>query len=95
MRSSILLVSVMVIVSGCTLPWSNNTIQKPIEYPKNQLDTPAAAFCASKWGTVTVEKNPSIPTMDLIFCTVWGKKTDAWQYMNEQTTMTGTAPAAL
>jgi hypothetical protein len=40
-------------------------------------------------GLVSVEKNPSNPTMDLIYCTVNGEKIDAWKYMDMQTTQTG------
>ena len=70
MRSSLLLVSAMIVLSGCTLPWSSSTVQKPVEYPTTQSGSPAATFCTSKGGVVSIEKNPTIPNMDLIYCTV-------------------------
>ena len=47
-------------------------------------------FCLAHSGSVSVEANPAIPTMELIYCTIGGEKIDAWKYMDIQTTATGT-----
>ncbi|NRH20801.1 DUF333 domain-containing protein [Candidatus Gracilibacteria bacterium] len=90
MRSTFLIIAGAFILSSCTLPGSAPEKQKPIEYPSTQSGSPAAQYCTTHGGQVTYEKNPSIPTMDLIYCTVPGsEKVDAWKYMDQGTTQSG------
>ena len=90
MRSSLIVVSVLLILSSCTLPGSSSVSPKPIEYPTTQSGSPAAQYCTKNGGQVTYEKNPSVPTMDMIYCNLpsW-QKVDAWQYMGEWTNSSG------
>ena len=89
MRSILIIISSLVVLSSCTMPWSKTDTTKPVEYSTTQSDSPAAKYCMANKGLVSVEKNPSNPTMDLIYCTVGGEKIDAWKYMDMQTTQTG------
>lgn len=89
------MVSMLLVLSGCSLPWSTPQPQKLPEYPTSQSGSPAANYCVQQGGTVSYEKNPNVPTMDLIYCTTrnW-EKVDAWKYMDIETSQTGwvTAP---
>ncbi|MBC7504078.1 DUF333 domain-containing protein [Candidatus Gracilibacteria bacterium] len=91
MRSTLIIISSLIVFSSCTMPWSKTTeVTKPVEYSTAQTDSPAARYCTKNGGTVSIEKNPSIPTMDLIYCTTrTGEKIDAWKYIDMQTTQTG------
>jgi putative hemolysin len=74
------------------MPWSDAPVApyKAIEYPTTQSGSPAAAYCTSHGGTVTIEKNPNIPTMEMIYCTTSGSgRMDAWEYMSLATAGTG------
>ncbi len=72
------------------MPWATKA---PVSTPQTvvitQSDSPAAKFCLAHSGSVSVEANPAIPTMELVYCTVGGEKMDAWKYMDIQTTATG------
>jgi putative hemolysin len=73
------------------MPWSTPATPKPVEYSTTQSDSPAAKYCTANGGTVSIEKNPNIPSMELIYCTSpGGEKIDAWKYMDMQTTITAT-----
>ena len=91
MRISLIVASLSLHAS-CTMPWASH--QAPVSVPQTvvttQSDSPAARFCLAHSGSVSVEANPAIPTMELIYCTVGGEKMDAWKYMDIQTTATGT-----
>ncbi len=72
------------------MPWSKTESLKPVEYSTTQSDSPAAKYCIKNGGKVSVEKNQTVPTMDLIYCTTrTGEKIDAWKYMDMQTIQTG------
>jgi hypothetical protein len=90
MRTSLIVASLLLLAS-CTMPWATQT---PVSVPQTvvttQSDSPAARFCLAHSGSVSVEANPAIPTMELIYCTVDGEKMDAWKYMDIQDTATGT-----
>jgi putative hemolysin len=59
-----------------------------VEYPKTQSGTPATAFCEDNGGTVSIEKQG---TLDIAYCTTKdGQKIDAWKYMSDMTSSTGT-----
>jgi len=90
MRSIFLIVTWICVLSSCTLPGSAPENQKPIEYPSTQSGSPAAQYCVRSGWQVSYEKNPNIPTMDLIYCTIpGGEKVDAWKYMDQGTTQSG------
>jgi putative hemolysin len=77
------------------MPWSQPIAPATIEYALTQSGSPAATYCIAQGGTVSYDKNPQIPTMDLIYCTVNGEKIDAWKYMDIQTTATGTTGSGM
>ena len=95
MRSSLIIIGITLILASCTMPWSKTkSTTKPVEYSTTQSDSPAARYCTKNGGTVSVEKNPSNPTMELIYCTTrTGEKIDAWKYLDMQTTQTNTGMA--
>lgn len=76
------------------MPWSTPDAPANIEYATTQSGSPAAVYCGAHGGEISYEKNPQIPTMDLIYCTVGGEKMDAWKYMDIQTTATGAMTAS-
>lgn len=87
MRSSLFIVSLLLVLSACTLPWSKTESPKPVTYPTTQSGSPAVQYCIKNGWQISYEKNPMIPTMDLVYCTpAWGQKVDAWKYMGEATT---------
>jgi hypothetical protein len=73
------------------MPWSTGDgvpTVAPAIIVTNQADSPASRYCLAHSGSVSVEKNPNIPTMDLIYCTTTGSgKVDAWQYMSDMETI--------
>lgn len=85
-----LIAAALLILASCTMPWAT---QAPVSVTQTvvttQSDSPAARFCLAHSGSVSVEANPAIPTMELIYCTIGGEKMDAWKYMDIQTTATG------
>jgi putative hemolysin len=92
MRSFFFVASSLLILASCTMPWSDAPVAPPksVEYPTTQTGSPAAAYCKSHGGTVSYDKNPNIPTMEMIYCTTSGSgKVDAWQYMSLTTAGTG------
>ena len=89
MRTSLIIASLLLLAS-CTMPWANKApVSAPQTVVTTQSDSPAAKFCLAHSGSVSVEANPAIPTMELVYCTVGGEKMDAWKYMDIQTTATG------
>ncbi len=90
MRSSFFIVSMLILLSSCTRSGPASVVPAPAEYPTTQSGSPAVRFCVNNGGTVSYEKNPNVPTMELVYCTpVGGAKVDAWQYMGNQTSKTG------
>jgi putative hemolysin len=89
MRSTLIIISTLIALSSCTMPWSTPAAPANIEYSTTQSGSPAAVYCGAHGGQISYEKNPQIPTMDLIYCTVGGEKMDAWKYMDVQTMQTG------
>ena len=88
---SLLIISSLTLIASCTFPWSTSSPQAPIEYARTQSGSPAAVYCSAQGGQVSYEKNPTVPTMDFIYCTTaTGGKMDAWKYMNDTTVKTGT-----
>jgi putative hemolysin len=85
------------LLASCTLPW---TVQSPVSNPvpvlapaqavvSVQSDSPAARYCLAHSGSVSLETNPAIPTMELIYCTTTGSgKVDAWKYMADMENVT-------
>jgi hypothetical protein len=85
-----LIAAALLILASCTMPWGAKTpVATPQTVVTTQSDSPAARFCLAHSGSVSLEANPAIPTMELIYCTVGGEKVDAWKYMEIQTTATG------
>lgn len=66
-------------ISGTTVTTSESGAVTVL-YPSSLTETPAAKYCQSKSGTATVEKQNN---MDVLYCTVNGKKVDAWKFMSE------------
>lgn len=70
---------------GAKTPLPNST---SVDYPRTQTGTPATSYCESHGGTVSIEQEG---TLDIAYCTTKdGQKIDAWKYMSDMTSSTGT-----
>ena len=87
MKNIILFSSLVVILASCS--WGKQPTPAPaVTYPTTQSGTPATAYCESEGGTVSIEKSG---TLDIAYCTTKaGEKVDAWKYMSDMTSLTGT-----
>lgn len=89
MKSSLLLVVSVFLLTSCTWNMGQKNVEPPkTEYPRTQSGTPATAFCESNGGKVSIE---NAGTFDKVFCVLsTGEKVDAWKYLNDMSSGTGT-----